>query len=500
MSLRRAPSLLGMSAVIGGYALYLPPQNSKPDPYREGLSVFRKPGKTADHSACASCHAPDALDLAQFAFTDETIRRRANVHLDPEDTERVVAFVHEVRKRYRIQSLLDPMTDRPLQPGGKVLPGETPEARDAQFGKEIAPKLPTLFGSPILTLAAAKRAEAELLRLNPWDLRVGIPFNRISEDAIHGSDHATIAQWFPELTADVAVDKRKEWYDLVDAYLAKPTWQSLRRLTESHARFVTYPKDGIESIAYVKYRALLVLQHRTRLRLQGITVPTGIVAPEITRWPAANPLWDVGDTARDVRGFEAAQLGMDARLLSDKYSGPDINKQLSELRLPWMWLGWLSDQGQYRTGGENEIRRGDWFSDALEQDGPYAIHSVYANARRQMVISRRPEAWLGDPKRQRLMWDYASLRMVNRFWAMAPKEPSHRTTYLRFTANCLRMSLLLFKADLEKTHRVWYKVNSTQNAKEVAAVIEKAEPAHAGSARTLRNDILKLIAASPDRQ
>src|SRR5579871_1569443 len=144
LSLKRPKLLLGVAlALIPWVALVAAPKRwVKPEAakdYREGLAIWRKPGKTPDHAACASCHGPDGLEIAAYNFDDANIRRRAAIHISPEDADKVVAMIHAEREMLGLKILLDPMKDRPFQPGGEVLPGATPEERDNALGVELEP-------------------------------------------------------------------------------------------------------------------------------------------------------------------------------------------------------------------------------------------------------------------------------------------------------------------------------------------------------------------------
>src|SRR5471030_2586396 len=93
--------------------------------------VWRKPDSLG--RACVSCHSPDGIEIAAFAFSDEDVVRRARAHLSGEDSKQIVEMVHAVRRRNHIIRLLDPMKDRPMQPGGALLNGSTPMERDDSF-------------------------------------------------------------------------------------------------------------------------------------------------------------------------------------------------------------------------------------------------------------------------------------------------------------------------------------------------------------------------------
>src|SRR5579862_1231443 len=103
--------------------------------YVEGLAVWRTP----DHNelACAFCHSPDGIEIASYNFGDEDIHRRAVPHLGNAGADKIVSFMHAVRRKYHITKLLDPMLNRPLQPGGEALPGKTSAARDLAFAREL---------------------------------------------------------------------------------------------------------------------------------------------------------------------------------------------------------------------------------------------------------------------------------------------------------------------------------------------------------------------------
>ncbi|MEL7372471.1 MAG: hypothetical protein AAFN74_26340, partial [Myxococcota bacterium] len=100
----------------------------------EGLELWRKPDPAG--VACANCHTPDALDLAILGYTDDVITRRARLHLEADDAAKLVKFVHAQRRHFGIERPCHPEY-RPLQPGGVVLPGDTPIAQDMAFGEQL---------------------------------------------------------------------------------------------------------------------------------------------------------------------------------------------------------------------------------------------------------------------------------------------------------------------------------------------------------------------------
>jgi hypothetical protein len=451
-----------------------------------------------DGAACANCHGPDGIELASYNFDDPDVLRRARVHLSEDDSQKVVSFIHAVRQKYGIEKLLDPMRDRPFQPGGAVLPGDTADARDTAFGRELETKVPILFAGRIENLGEAKAASQALLQLDPWTLPIGVPFNRLSEDVAHGIEHASIAQWLPERHPSIPDDRRGQWFAAEDEYLAAPSVPALRKLIALHETLTSAPNvPGISAISNFKYRALLILDYR--LRTKNISGPQPPVAPEVTGPGLPNPAWLVGDLARDLEMQNPRTLGFDADLDEKKEGGPRIREQLTDLSLSWLWLGWMFDQGMYHSKAGKVGIRGDWLARALWLYGPYPIHNIYSTTRRQLVASYDKDAWIGPADRQHLSWDYAAIRIGHRYTLQIPTEPAQRTLYLTFAANCFRMNLLLLRDELQRTHVVWVRVNSKQNVKDLTDFISIADPASKPETDRLRGELLALMDRSTER-
>lgn len=496
-----APSLLSRALVAlfavgpclygaGGHRPGPPPNTA--GAYDRGLELWRKPGRIDGGAACANCHGPDGLEIASYKFDDPDIIRRAEVHLSEDDSRGIVDFIHAVRQRYGITKPLDPMSDRPFQPGGMVLLGSTADARDTAFGHELEEKVPILFAGRIENLGEAKAASDALLKLDPWTLPIGVPFNRLSEDVAHGIEHASIAQWLPERPPSIDHTELPGWFAAEDEYLASPSIPSLRKLIALHEKLTSAPDvPGITEISNYKYRALLLLDYR--LRTKNISGPEPSEAPEITVPGQPNPAWQVGDIARDLEMQNPQTLGFDADLDEKKEGGPKLRDQLSDLSLAWFWMGWLFDQGMYRSRAGKVAIRGDWLARALWLYGPYPIHNIYSTTRRQLVASFDRNAWIGPPERQHLSWDYAAIRIGHRYTLQIPTQPEQRQLYLTFTANCFRMNLLLLRDELQRTHSVWMRVNSEQNVKDLTDFIEMADPTAKAETDRLKNELLTLI-------
>ncbi len=463
----------------------------------EGLALWRKPGTIQGGAACATCHSPDGIELAEYAFDDADLRRRAAPHLGEADSQRLVAYIHALRTKLQLHHLRDPDRDRPLQPGGTVLEGPDPATRDLAFGHELREKLPLLFNGRVETISQAKAAERELLGLQPVTLRIGIPLNRISEDVAHGNEHSSIAQWFPEEPPLVAGGDLKSWYEAENRYLRNPTPEELHRLILLHAQLVnTSRMPGLSAMSALKFRALLVLQDRMRNRTEG---KARYVSDDVLRYGNYNPIWEVGESARQVMDRDPRALGMDPDTQTRKLAGPSLSKQLHELRVSWFWAGWLSDQGLFRTSHDDKTRLGMWLSESLSQDGPYPIHNVYANAMRQAVVSNNPSSWGETPERRRRIWDFAGLRSFQRYLRDLPNPPEYRNLYVAFTANCFRMSLLLLEDQIARTNEVWVKANTKSNIAELVSFLNSQDPEDQDKAERLMRTLYSLVERAKER-
>lgn len=467
----------------------------------KGLVAWRKPGAINHQAACANCHGPDGYELAIYNFDDATLRRRAKPHLQPAEVEEIVSLIHAVREKYGIKKLLDPFEDRPFQPGGQVLPGKTPEERDEAFGEEILTKFPTLMGGRIESLEQAKRAAGEIMAVNPWTLKIGIPLNRISEDFFHGPEHATIANWIPDEPRIAPEDTAGEWYATQDAYLANPSDQNFWKMMEAYDKLTKQTGvQNINDLSSAKQKSLFLFQHLAR---------TGKLNPEPSRPPilygelksvlVPNPIWDVGNLARDFMPGDKDSLGFSDDLRLKKTSGPTVDRQLQDMRVSWMYAGWLFDQGLYRTSFDKRVRRGEWIQTSIWQDGPYAIHNVYVSTRHQLVLSWSPNIWSGDPGRRHYTWDYAQLMLGQRHIKQRPEAGRHRELYDRFTANCFRMSLFLLIEDLQKNHVIWLREPSRAHVKAMQEFFAAADPAWAAKDKELVDRVFEAMDASTER-
>ncbi len=451
---------------------------SAESPYLQGIAAWRKAG-FVDGSACASCHGPDGLELAVYDFSDATIKRRAAMHVGPEDADRIVSLIHLDREKYGIKRLRDPMNDRPLQPGGAVLPGDTPQARDAAFSEELQARLPSLTYGRIESLSQAVNAKNEILALDPWGLRIGIQMNRLSEDVFHGQQHASIAQWLPDLPRRATDAERATFFTVEDHYLADPSDENLwAMLLEVDKRSVLAPPTPAAQTAFDKFKSTLIAQHIERKRLLGLEIKPRppVLFGSHSEPLLPNPMWDFGDLARQYAGGDLESLGFPQEIILKKSGGPSPDQQLKDIRLSWLWLGWLMDQGLQRISFDRKSQSGEYLCQTLWDDGPYPTHNAFFETKKIITESFVPEAW-NSRSPQHFVLDYSGLLRNGKHILTEPKDPSARLRYRTFLANCFRMCMYLLLDEVSRTHVSWGKDANRGHVLSMAEFIDLADPA-----------------------
>lgn len=390
----------------------------------EGLALWRKPDKSG--AACASCHSPDGIEIAAYRFDDRTILRRASPHLGQAGAARILEYIHGLRSTAGIRAKFDPMSDRPMQPGGRVLPGATAADRDVAFGRTLVSLLPALMGKPIDTSEAASMAMAQIRSLDARKMRIGIPFNRLSEDFFHGPQHATIADWLPDTPIHIPLATLSR---ISDVYLKSPSDASFKAFL--HEIEKTVPNSSADQLAMAKYRSMLIFQHELRTG-RSIGTPTG-----------ANPMWEVAEVARMNAETTPASFGLPAEVIAKKSAGPSFAQQMKDMRLGWYWSGWLMDQGLRHSGPLKATQRGDYFSKLLLEEGPYPIHCAF------MLTRKIAERGLDASSPIDVNYSFLVLRDgLDRF---EPAAPEARSLFRTFVCNSFRMNLVLLADELERT-------------------------------------------------
>lgn len=504
-TLRRNGRFLAL-ALFGAapWILALAVQSSAPTPslpdetvIKQGLVAWRTPGGKMN-SACASCHAPDGFDIAQFNFTDATITRRAMNHVNPANAKKIVAMIHALRRTHHLTNLLDPMSDRPLQPGGAMLAGATTAERDLAFGKTLMGPLPTLMAGRVDSLADAKRAQDELLALDPRTLKVGLAMNRLSEDIFHGDAHGSLADWISDLPCAPKPEMKAEWFQIVDDYLASPTdsnfWKLYNAVPTHTQPFTRMPFS--DTFCYRKYQSLLIAQHLMRTGKEP-SARGPVEFADLGTGELPNPMWQLGEYAALNEGLDGESQGMPDDLrptISPKLSFP---VQMRQIKAPWMWLGWLQDQGLQRTPGDQNTRNGRYFTLALYTDGDFALHNCYMIARKQLVQSFDPSALPAGGK-QRFVFDFSEFIMHRNPIRYEPKDAERQRLFRTMAGNTVRMSMYLLADSIQATGEVRSRATAEFQLDAIREYLAYSDPENQAKDEALVNRTMDAVMSAKD--
>jgi hypothetical protein len=358
----------------------------------EKLVAFRH--KESTGATCISCHAPDAYDLAMLDFSDDNILRRARPHVPENIANDIATLINAVRNVYNITIPLSAKNFRPFQPGGEILPGKDIAEKDINFGRNLK----NLYGlrlaqdMPIASLAEAIVARDQLLEVDVKRMKVGFAFNRWSEDGFHGKEHHSIGDWMPNNPVVILDDKESEVIPLHDTYIDLPTDENFWKLYAT-VNLTTHKVIGAEGesveMALLKYKSNLLAQHLLRkAKLLG-KQPTDALdffdhiyfqgnANFDKGFPA--PIWELGDFSRKqdnsvgddgcknipnsgVRCIWPNKAIPLSFVFRDGQKNYSLKDQFKTITLPWMWIGWMMDQGLRRTSrGLNPTLKAEYFS------------------------------------------------------------------------------------------------------------------------------------------
>lgn len=436
------------------------------DPLQAGILLWRTPDKLG--RACASCHSPDGIELAAYAYDSATIRRRATPHLGAVAADKLAAYFLALRQKLKLPGNLDPMRDRPMQPGGTVLDGDNAAERDSAFALSLAKHLPLLMGKPIATLQDAHAALANIRTLDPGRLPIGIAFNRLSEDRFHGDDHASLAHWIPDVEP---LPFSPALQEAEDRYLAEPSTSNLAAIDRIYTSAWSRMLPPSKAVALAKARSLLVLQHRMRVQLAELQP---IPHPDPSKAPT-NPMWEVGDLARIYTNSAQTGLALPPDVLANKVEGPTLKAQMKEMRLPWLWLGWTIDPALQRTSYDPRVRYGDWLAELLFEDGPYPAHAALMLTKKLATEAYDPGGW-SSVQPQHLVINFSWLLRGDNWRTYTPKEPRYRQAFYHFTANSFRMFALLQSEELRKTGVTYLKDPLIQQLTSMRIAVMAMEP------------------------
>lgn len=454
-----------------------PPQDIPP-PYSAaiapGLAAWRTPD--AHGNSCASCHAPDGIDLAYPAYTRQDIIRRAATHVDAVSAEAIADMLQAVRDHYGWVPTADPREYRPFQPGGQALPGATSLERDEAFADQLFDMGLLIATGDIDDLATAQMARDELLSVDLWTLPVGIPFDRYSEDAFFGIEHGRLNEWVPSTGHVPNADDPTTWWALQDLYLADPNEQTLAPMLEvliEPDRPVHLNHDDlrgdIEIFEAERYRSMLLLAHEQRREMAGAPARD---ADDVIPYEVG-AIYSTGRQAYETWSCNPIHWGDPADCMQlpteDLDPAASFFDQMEAMALRWHYIGWLFNQPLVDLPEESSPLSGHYLGVNLKH-GMYPSHHAFLRAMRAVRKFWGPDAsW-----RTRLSYTspqtpttsaFADLLFMDHFMAQGnqgghdlsygPPAGPHRDRYIRFTANMYKMLLLLLEEELALTGQVY---------------------------------------------
>ncbi|MDQ3232435.1 MAG: hypothetical protein M3Q07_11485, partial [Pseudobdellovibrionaceae bacterium] len=436
-----------------------------------GLAIWRQQRldiNGIDKGACANCHSSDGFELALYDIPDDDIRRRAhNDGVNEADREALVGYFSALRQKYSITSPKSVLNDRPLQPRGTVLPGESKAARDLAFAvSSLRSVAPTLVDVQISTVDQALKAKAELKASRPLDIQIGIPLPRISEDCFRGEEHCTANDWISDLPRRPKPEMEAEWFAINDRYLADPTDSNLREVlkaTDSMTVAWKNPGEATQgpagSLGTTKFKALQVTQHllrRQQLRLfdpakhenpilalegPGQSQPNAAFFVADFAFDKTNTVWTRAD---QMPAFVRQSFGETAER---PFTNAGVQDQKNQIVQPWWYFGFNGDSSLSSGTGT------EYFFGSLGRDptGGYPLHRYYLFGKRgttgfdRVKDSAKMEA--NNIALAKTAWKDVGDDDLPRLYATVEARQLYRKLEVNWTA----MWMLLMKEQIEKS-------------------------------------------------
>lgn len=312
-----------------------------------------------------------------LGYPDDAILRRAALHVPPQDAAALVDLVHAQRRRFDIIRPCSPEY-RPLQPGGDVLPGDTPHEQDAAFGQQLRDMGVAIETEIIRDVDDAQHAWDQVRQLDLRTLKIGIPLPRWTEDGFNGDVHHDVNDYMPPLGSPPY--DPDGWYAIVDEYIDEPTderfFAMLERLEEESNtdEFEAQFDDDAPNCKYKTAAGYLVTLNRNKRRSQQVvqhlfrrSLLAGEQWPEIGEVPLRgyaeqygeplNPFFQLGGNHIEPICYPSTDGGKVAneRIIASfpddfREEVPAEDLQTLELRKlpkqlvhPWMTLGQIYD-------------------------------------------------------------------------------------------------------------------------------------------------------------
>jgi hypothetical protein len=463
----------------------------------DGLEVWRYPG---EGGACVGCHSPDGIELARVGYADVDIHRRAVGHVDVDQADTLVTYVHALRQQHEMTWLLHPAKFRPLQPAhlpfAETTPGlevTDPAAqveRDEAFLLHLQDELALRWATDTIdSLAKAHTAYDELLAIDLVNLQLGVPFDHLSEDGFHGEPHLSVFEWFPGMASAPADDAQQPWFALHDAYLADPSaerlWAYYDQTDAMTGCIDDLAQDGDPEHfgracewMRLKWRSLQVFQHMLRHTTHAypeLLVDQGDGATIIDNLDlviARNPIWEAGDFVR-VQPLQRppgtacfSQPALPCTLLpaavdATVHSNPSYEeariKQSEVFQQSWFVMSWLRDPALLYESHNFATFIGDYLESVLLAH--YDVHHAFIVAKTSVEKSAASE-WFGAEDFRQGTGKVSSVRTFSfkqlRNNLSQPTDNSpRRAGYDRMLANFARMWIHLVEEDLQLTGEIY---------------------------------------------
>ncbi|MCY1058275.1 hypothetical protein [Nannocystis sp. SCPEA4] len=461
-----------------------------------GLDTWRFPGI---RGACAGCHSPDGYDLARVGFADDAIKRRALDHVDDAQADILIDYLHALRQKYQLTELLHPAKFRPLQPGHLPWPETTPglevtdpqaqDERDEAFMHHLVDDRGLLLAAGTIdSLEKAHQAYDELDAIDLTQLRLGLPFDHLSEDGFYGDEHLSVFEWYPGMASAPKPGMEAEYFALVDQYLADPAdddhlwayYDAIATMTDC-----VDPLDAMGDPQYyrracdwmrLKWRSLQTFAHQ--LRNERHDYPdflidqagpaqqhTALAAERIAIWHAGDflrvqPLMRTDNNACFAGDNDPCTL-LPPPVDDTVHSVPTYQeariKQSQVFQQSWFLMAWVRDPALLLSGDDFATIVGDYIEAVLLPH--YDVHHAFLVAKLAVAKSAAVD-WFDVADVRQGHGKIASVRtfsfkQLRNNFSHPPDADPRLVTHRRMFANFARMWLYLVEEDLAVSGTVY---------------------------------------------
>jgi hypothetical protein len=462
----------------------------------EGLEAFRYAGKGG---ACVGCHAPDGYDLARVGYADADILRRAKNHVDEARADSLVTYVHAMRQKYAMTRLLHPARYRPEQPAFDAFEAKTPglevtdpkaqEERDLAFMQSLTDQYKLLWATgKIDSLAKAKQAYDEIRAVDLHSLRLGIPFDHLSEDGWHGNEHLSVFEWYPGIPTAATAGNEAAWNKLMDDYLANPTddalwvmYEGIDKLTGCGADLSSQGDPNFYGRACdwmrLKYRSLQVVQHMMRHETVAYPdvfsdMPGATPQTHLDTMIHRYPIWEAGDVLRIAPLQRPAQTAcftgnnhpctllppdIDATIHDDPSYEEARIKQSEVFQQSWFVMSWTRDPALLHESANFATFIGDYLESVML--ARYDVHHAFVVTKTAVEKSaavgfRDADGFRNGTGKIASVRTFSFKQLRNNL-SQPPANDPRRATYDRMFANFARMWIYLIEDDLAQSKEIY---------------------------------------------